>query len=233
MKHCFALLPLLFLAIGIGAQPERNQKFAAAAYLGANFSQIHGDTYFGYNNLGLRFGIETHYLIKPQYFVSIGLGYSGEGALPDQKEIDQKGGNATALKLRMVEIPLLFNYRLGERKSTGRKHNYALYRSTTFQAGVKLTRLIGSRTYNRGFFDQLLLNPVFNEANLEFQDFDFSVVGGFTFRIGLKAAIYVQHSLSVKGIYDLEEVESARENGIEVSQLRPYSLTIGGKFVFY
>lgn len=133
----------------------------------------------------------------------------------------------------MIEIPILFNYRLGDRKSTGRKYNHALYRSTTFQAGVKLTRLIGSRTVNRGFFDQLLINPVFNDANLEFQDFDVAVVGGFTFRIGLKGAIYVQHSLSVRGLYKLEEVEAAREVGIDVSQLRPYSLTIGGKYVFY
>jgi len=233
MKHFYALLPLLLLAIGVEAQPDRNQRFAAAAYLGGNLSQIHGDSYFGYNNAGLRFGIETHYLLKPQYFISIGIGYSGEGAIPDSKEIELKGGNAAALKLNMIEIPVIFNWRLGDKKATGKKNNYGLYRSTSFQVGAKLVRLIGARTVNRGFFGQLLVDPEFDEANIEFQDFDFSFVTGFTFQIGLKGAVYVQHSLSIRGLYRQKEVTLAQESGYEVDQLRPYSLTFGGKFVFY
>ena len=92
MKHCCAVLPILFLALGLSAQPDRNQKFAAAGYLGFNFSQIHGDSYFGYNNAGLRFGLETQYLLQPAYFISLGIGYSREGVRPSRKEIDAKGG---------------------------------------------------------------------------------------------------------------------------------------------
>lgn len=207
--------------------------FAAAGYVGANFTQIHGDNFFGYNNMGIRFGIETQYLWKPKYFFSVGIGFSQEGARPDLKEVDEEGGNATVLKLSMVEIPLLFNYRLGDEKATRKKDNHALYRSTTLQAGVKLTRLVGSRTLNRGFFDQLIQSPVYTEAEIDFQDFDFAAVAGVTFPVGLKTAIFLQHSLSLKGLYAKDDLERVKGGAYEVSQLRPYSLTIGGKIVLY
>lgn len=233
MNHCCAVLPILFLALGLSAQPDRNQKFAAAGYLGFNFSQIHGDSYFGYNNAGLRFGLETQYLLQPEYFISLGIGYSHEGVRPSRKEVDEKGGNATALKLDMVEIPLLFNYRLGDKNHTGKKNDYGLFRSTTLQAGVKLTRLFGFRTVNRGYLNQILDSPDFTRAEIEFQDFDLAAVAGVTIRLGLKGAFFVQHSLSVRGLYGKKDLERAQAGPFEVFQLRPYALTIGGKLVFY
>jgi len=221
------------MTLGLSAQPERNQKFAAAAFIGANFSQIHGDNYFGYNNAGVRFGIETQYLWKPKYFFSVGIGFSQEGAIPTLQEVDEEGGNATILKLSMVEIPLLFNYRLGDAKATRKKNNHALYRSTILQAGLKLNRLVGSRTRNRGFFNQLLLDPVYTEADIEFQDFDFAVVAGVSVQMGLKFSAFIQHSLSLRGLYKPDDLELPEALTFEVSQLRPYSLTIGGKVTLY
>jgi len=233
MVRNFAVLLFLFLAVGLNAQPDRNQKFAAAGYVGVNLTQIHGDSYFGYNNVGLRFGIETQYLLQPKYFVSVGIGFSQEGARPDLQEVDEEGGNATVLKLSMVEIPLLFNYRLGDERATRKKDNHALYRSTTLQAGVKLTRLVGSRTFNRGFFDQLIQSPVYTEADIEFQDFDFAAVAGVTFQLGLKTAVFLQHSLSLKGLYAKDDLERVKDGPERVFQLRPYSLTVGGKIILY
>lgn len=231
-RFCTFLL-LVLLAVGLNAQPDRNQKFAAAAFIGANFSQIHGDNYFGYNNAGIRFGIETQYLWKPKYFFSVGLGFSQEGAIPTLQEADEVGGNATTLKLSMVEIPLLFNYRLGDAKATRKKNNHALYRSTILQAGLKLNRLVGFRTRNRGFFDQLLPDPAYTEADIEFQDFDFAVVAGISFQLGLKYSAFIQHSLSLRGLYRPEDLELPEVQVFEVTQLRPYSLTIGGKITLY
>ncbi len=230
---CYHILLFFFLAISLSAQPDRNQKFAAAGYFGINFSQIHGDSYFGYKNTGLRFGIETQYLLQPQYFVSIGIGFTQEGASPDQEEIEAKGQNAPKIDINMVEIPLLFNYRLGDKKAKGKKHNYALYQSTIIQAGLKLTRLIGYRTTNRGAFGARISNPEFSEGNIEFQDFDFAAVAGVTVPFGLKGSLLIQHSLSLRGLYRPEDVEMARRNGYDVFQLRPYSLTFGGKMVLY
>ncbi|NJC27866.1 hypothetical protein [Neolewinella antarctica] len=233
MNRLYILLSLLLLGVGICAQPDRNQKFVAAGYVGANFTQVHGDSYFGYNKPGLRFGIETQYLWRPKYFVSLGVGFSQEGARPSNGEVDQRGGNATVLKLSMVEIPLLFNYRLGSKEASRKANNYALYRSTTLQLGVKLTRLTGFQTANRGFFDQLLPDPVYTEADIEFQDFDFAVVGGVTFQLGLRYGVFLQHSLSVRGLYRPDDVKLAQEGPYDVTQLRPYSITVGGKLVLY
>lgn len=233
VNRFYTLILIVSLSLGLSAQPDRNQQFAVAGYLGANFSQIHGDSFFGYNNGGLRFGIETQYLWHPKYFASVGLGFVQEGARPNQREVDEAGGNATVLKLSMVEIPLLFNYRLGSVKERGRKHDHALYRSATLQAGMKLTRLVGSRTLNRGFFDQLLISPSYTDADIEFRDFDLTVIAGVTFQLGLKYAFFIQHSLSVRGLYRPDEVEVFSGRPYELSQLRPYSLSVGGKITFY
>ncbi len=233
MKYRSTLFLLLFFLANLGAQPDRNQKFAAAGYFGVNFSQIHGDSYFGYNNTGLRFGIETQYLLDPQYFISIGIGFTQEGATPDNKEVKERGDNAPKIDINMVEIPMLFNYRLGSKQGRGKKYNYALYRSTVLQVGVKLTRLIGYRTSNRGFFGSLIRNPEFSEGNIDFQDFDFAVIAGATVPVGLKGAVFIQHNLSLRGLYGPKDVEIARENNFDVFQLRPYSLTFGGKLVLY
>lgn len=233
MNRFHVILVLLFIGLGLSAQPGKNQKFAAAGYLGANLSQIHGDTYFGYNKVGLRFGIETQYLWAPKYFLSIGLGYSLEGASPNQEEIDEENGNATALNLSFVEIPLIFNYRLGNKDEVTKKNNHALFRSTTLQAGVKVTRLISQQTVNRGYFGKLIANPNFTEADIEFQDFDFAVIGGATAQLGLNYALFVQHSLSVRGLYAPDDVEAAQQGPYDVYQLRPYSVTVGARVILY
>ena len=233
MIRICTLLILFTLAAGLSAQPDRNQRFAAAAYLGGNFSQIHGDAFFGYNKPGLRFGIETQYLLRPEYFLTVGVGFAQEGARPDRREIDAEGGNAVELRLSTVEVPFLFNYRIGDKKATGRRYNYGLYREAVLQAGVKLTRLTGFRTSNRGFFDQRITNPAYTEADIDFQDFDLSIVGGISLPVGLKYALFIQHSLSLRGLYRREDVKALRGGPVDVNQLRPYSLTVGGKMVFY
>lgn len=137
------------------------------------------------------------------------------------------------ININMVEIPILFNYRVGDKKATGKKYDSALYRSVAMQAGLKLTRFINQRTTNRGFFGSLLTDVEFSEGNIEFQSFDLAAVVGATVPVGLKGAIFVQHSLSLRGLYRPEDVENARASFFDVLQLRPYSLTFGAKLILY
>lgn len=233
MNRCFSFLLIFFFPIFIYAQPSQNQRFAAAVYAGGNFSQIHGDSYFGYRNLGFRAGVETHYLLDHKYFLSLGIGYIQEGATPSQKEVAANGGNATVLRLSMIEIPFLFNYRLGKKGTRRKKDRLALYKSTTIHGGFKVTRLMGFRTANKGLFDQILSNPSYTEAEIDFQDFDVHGVLGASFKIGLKYAVFVQHSLSIRGLYQPEDVQRLLGRPHYINQLRPYSISIGGKVLFY
>lgn len=233
MNRYFSFLLLSFLPLFVYSQPSRNQKFAAAVYAGGNFSQIHGDSYFGYRKLGARTGVEAHYLLDRKYFLSVGVGYIQEGASPSRKEIDANGGNATVLNLSMIEIPLLFNYRLEKKKDSRRKAKLDLYKRPTIQLGFKVTRLMGFRTVNRGLFGQILANPSYTEADIDFQDFDIHGVLGASFKIGYKYAIFVQHSLAIRGLYRQEDVQRLIGRPYFINQLRPYSLSIGGKVLIY
>ncbi|OAV45197.1 hypothetical protein [Lewinella sp. 4G2] len=228
-------LTLLFLtfSLALTAQPDRNQKFAAAAMVGLNMSQIHGDRYFGYRKPGIRFGVETQVLFRPELFLTVGVGYSREGAQPNAEEIRIDGGNGTQLNLSMIQVPILLNYRIGNRKATGKRDNFALYRSPILQVGAKVTRLIKFSTANRGFFDQLRAAPPINEVGLEFRDIDVAIIAGATAPIGLRYAVFVQHALSVRGLYDPDALIPYEGTRLEVSQLRPYALSVGLKINVY
>jgi hypothetical protein len=147
--------------------------------------------------------------------------------------VNDRGGNAAMLRLNVVELPMLFHYRLGDEGAVRKKDSYALFRSTTLHGGLKLTRLISYGTETRGYLNQILGDPNFTDTPLDYQDLDLPVVGGVTFRLGLNYAIFLQHGLSVRGLYDPDEVTVANRGSAEVYQLRPYSLTLGGKVVLY
>jgi hypothetical protein len=212
----------------LAAQPERNQKFAAAGYLGLNLSQIDGDYYFGYNQPGLRFGVETQYLARPKYYFSLGIGYSQTGSRPSGKERDERAYNSVNLRLNSVEVPLLFHYRLGNKAATGRKQDYGLFRSGTIQVGVAMNRLIGYTVGSTGRVERLDRNENFTAVEADFEDFDLRAIIGATVRVGLRGAIFVQHDKSVFGLYRPGDVGLG-----EVLPLYPYSLTFGVKYVVY
>jgi hypothetical protein len=228
MKAPLYILSVLLFPVLLLAQPDRNQKFAAAGYLGLNLSQIDGDYYFGYNQPGWRFGVETQYLARPKFFFSLGIGFAQSGSRPSGKERDERAYNSVSLRLNSVEVPLLFNYRLGNKAATGSKQNFGLFRSGTIQLGLALNRLTGYRISSTGRISQLERNQNFTAVEAEFEDFDLRGIVGATVRVGLRGAIFVQHDKSILGLYRPGDV------GLdEVLPLYPYSLTFGVKYVVY
>jgi hypothetical protein len=228
MWHRTSLLAFFFLPLWLAGQPEPNQQFAVAGYLGLNLSQIDGDYYFGYNQPGVRFGVETQYLARPKYFFSLGLGFVQSGSRPSGRERDERAYNSVSLRLNSIEIPLLFNYRLGDKSATGRGQNYQLFRSGTLQLGVALNRLTGFTVGSTGQIDRLDRNENFTAVEAEFEELDFRAIVGATVRIGLRAALFVQHDKSILGLYRPGNVGQG-----EVLPLYPYSLTLGVKYVVY
>jgi len=227
------LLPLflwaLFLSAGLTAQPDKNQKFAAAAYLGLNAAQIDGDYYFGYNKTGLRFGLETQYLISPKLYATVGVGFNQMGSRATKSERNDSGGKALALRLTAVEIPLLINYRLGNKTATGKKENYQLFRSCIAQFGVSFTRLTGYRIARTGRTNDLPVSENFVSVENQFEDFDVHLMVGLAIPVSLQTSIMIQHGRSLLGLYrpEVERIEAA------VLPLFPYYLTLGVKHAFY
>ena len=227
-QHTLLFFLLLLFSTQLSAQPNRNQKFAAAVHLGANLAQIDGDYYFGYNKLGLRFGVESLILFRPKSFLTVGLNYTQGGARPTRKERQERNNGTVALRLNSIEVPVMFNYRLGDREATGKKQDYGLFRSITLRAGASFTRLTSFRASSSGAPER---NPVrynFTNVSEEFRNFDLNGIIGITIRTGLKGAIYAEHSKSILGLY---QPEGNAQNA--VLPLFPYSLTLGYRYVIY
>lgn len=210
------------------AQPDKDQRFAFAGYLGFNLSQIDGDYYFGYNQPGVRFGIETQYLARPKYFFSVGLGYAQTGSRPNRAERNERGNNTVALRLNTIEIPLLFNYRLGKKTDVGRKQNYQLFRGATIQVGLVVSRITGLSVRTSGRAERLPRKFNFTSVKPEYEEFDLKAIAGVTVGLGLKTAFFLQHNKSILGLYRPGNV------GLEeVLPLYPYSLSMGLRVVVY
>lgn len=223
-------ITFLFATSLLFAQPKRNQVFAAAGYLGANLSQIDGDYYFGYNQPGLRFGIETQYLISPKSFVTVGLGYSQTGARSTRSERGDAGGKGIQLRISSIEVPLLFNYRLGPKNATGKKDDFKLFRSTTIQVGLSVLRLANYRINRTGRTNNLPRTENFVAVEDQFEQFDMHLLFGLTIPVGLRTSIMMQHGKSILGFYR-PDVSTIGDGN--VLPLFPYYLSFGVKYTVY
>lgn len=83
------------------------QRFKAAAVLGANASQIDGDSLYGFQKIGLTVGGRLSYTNEKVWDVAIEMLYSQRGSVDGlfKKESDKQ------IKLNYFEIPVLFSLR--------------------------------------------------------------------------------------------------------------------------
>lgn len=218
----------LLFVLKVEAQPDKNQRFAAAGYLGLNLAQIDGDYYFGYNKTGINFGIESQILLNPKYFISVGIGYSQLGAKPTKGEIIERGGRSIELRINSVEIPVLFNYRLGNKKEYNKKSDFKLFRSSVVRAGLSVNRSTSYRVDRFGDISAIPRNQNFVSVRDRFEQFDLFAIVGITIPVSMRWAISIQHSKSILGLYRPEVLIKN-----EVLPLFPYSLTLGVRHVIY
>lgn len=103
------ILSILALAMGFVAY---SQDFNFGVKASANFSQIDGDAYTGYNKISFNFGIMTEYPLADRFRAQLEIGYTGKGARDN-------GDNTTIVSLGYVEIPLLLHFEVSEKFDVG------------------------------------------------------------------------------------------------------------------
>lgn len=218
----------LFLPLVLWCQPEKDQRFAAFVYGGPSFSQIDGDYYFGYNKLGLRFGVGANILWKPKWYTSVGLGFNQTGARPGRSEKYERGGASIDIRLNNIEVPVLLHYRLGKKDEYTKKANYRLYRSSEVQFGLALSRNTGRRIQRNGLQTQLARKEDFAAVEDQFEAMDLHFIVGITVQLGINTSLYLQHGKSILGIYRPEG------GGLDdVLPLFPYYINVGARYVLY
>lgn len=90
-----------------------SQNFNGGILSGVVASQVDGDTYGGYNKVGLILGIFVNYQLSNRTGLEIGLNMVQKGSRhnPDYENNDY---SQYIMRLNYMEIPLLFNYKISE-----------------------------------------------------------------------------------------------------------------------
>ncbi|NNJ54785.1 MAG: porin family protein [Bacteroidia bacterium] len=85
-----------------------SQDFGASLLVGANFSQIDGDQFAGYNKLGLNVGIEIDRALNPDWEAAFELKFSMKGS---KKIVDPDIIDPTLkISYNYIEVPLLAKF---------------------------------------------------------------------------------------------------------------------------
>ena len=210
------------------AQPAEDQRFAAFAYGGLNLAQIDGDYYFGYNKVGLRFGIGSNVIITPKSYISVGLGYNQGGAKASRSERYDRSLATINLRVNAAEVPVLFHYRLGKKEEYTVRANHQLYRSGEIQTGLAVSRVTGTSFRRTGLASQLSRKENFVAVEDEFASTDLYWIVGFAVPLNMNISAYAQHGKSILGIYRPGEVTLD-----EVLPLYPYYFNFGLRYTLY
>lgn len=131
MKKLF--FPFLCVFFFWGVKVAMAQSFNAGLIAGATFSQMDGDIYAGYHQLGFTTGAYVNLPLDVHFSAQMELKYSLFGAHSSDKEVNEYYYNPYSLRLYYAEIPLMLRYDLGVFRVGGRPLDFI-----TLEAGTSL-----------------------------------------------------------------------------------------------
>ena len=112
MKKLFIFLSISVL-IAFASTRSFAQSFNAGLTAGATFSQVDGDHYAGFHQLGFTAGFYANLPLDDFWSTQMELKYSLLGAHSSDKEVNEYGYSPYSLRLHYAEIPLMLRYNLG------------------------------------------------------------------------------------------------------------------------
>lgn len=132
MKRFFCSL-VFFAMLFFGAMTVSAQSFNSGLIAGATFSQVDGDHYAGFHQLGFTTGAYVNLPMDDYLSAQMELKYSLLGAHSSDKEVNEYYYNPYSLRLHYAEIPLMLRCNLGMFRVSGRPLDFI-----TLEAGVSL-----------------------------------------------------------------------------------------------
>ncbi len=105
----FYLVFLIFMFLQTKSQENPARVFILKPSLGLNGCQIHGDSYSGYNKLGLFAGVAVNAQLSTKASFELGFYFSQKGARHNQ---NPKAGDYTfyRVNLNYIDLPISFRY---------------------------------------------------------------------------------------------------------------------------
>lgn len=163
MRVFIYLLLLLFIGKSCLAQYGQSDEpkvFGGGLILGCNFTQVDGDTYFGYHKLGLNAGGVVYVHFSKKIGASMELLYSQKGSRGEDIAWSPAFGNFVAkyfMDLNYVEVPVTLHY---------------IYHDFDIEAGISYARLINSDEWIQS--DRyIIIDPELNRFNTTDLDYVF------------------------------------------------------------
>ncbi|MBN2166374.1 MAG: PorT family protein [Marinilabiliaceae bacterium] len=167
----------LFLLISI----VNGQDFYAGPLLGASFSQVDGDTYAGFNKVGIKLGGFVGRQIWDDWEVQMEIMYVQKGSrhAPDIENGDYADYE---IRLEYIEIPLLLRYN---------------YKRVFFEGGLSYGSLLSSAEYDMGENFEDLYG---SENIVPFQSNEFATHFGIGYCVTERLKVNMRFSYSINRI---------------------------------
>lgn len=154
--------------------------FTGGLILGSNFSQVDGDTYFGYHKLGLNAGGVVNIHFTKEIGASLELLYTQKGSRGEDLAWSPAFGNFVAkyfMDLNYVEVPVTMHY---------------IYHEIDIEAGISYARIINSDEWIQS--DRyIIIDPELNRFNTT----DFNYIFGASHKLYGKLLINARFQYSI------------------------------------
>ncbi|MBL7712891.1 MAG: outer membrane beta-barrel protein [Chitinophagaceae bacterium] len=198
---------LLFSGTAIAQNPknyyiEEPKTFVGGLIGGLNFTQVDGDSYKGYHNIGFNTGVVVYTQLVPGISASLEILFSQKGARSNGSQLSNGGVTVITkqnIKLNYAEIPVQINF-------FDKKRNH-------FGAGLSYAQLINSKEEIVGNNTAIKYDP--DQYPFKKMDINMILSGQVHVYKGFFAGIRFQYSmLSIRDKVDLEYGRAQQFNNV-------------------
>ena len=206
-RSLFLALLLLFSGTAIAQNPknyyiEEPKTFVGGLIGGLNFTQVDGDSYKGYHNIGFNTGVVVYTQLVPGISASLEILFSQKGARSNGSQLSNGGVTVITkqnIKLNYAEIPVQINF-------FDKKRNH-------FGAGLSYAQLINSKEEIVGNNTAIKYDP--DQYPFKKMDINMILSGQVHVYKGFFAGIRFQYSmLSIRDKVDLEYGRAQQFNNV-------------------
>jgi len=142
---------------------KNKYRFNAGIVLGANFSQIDGDHYSGFDKRGIRAGVKGMIYLNKKLDITTGITFVQRGSrFEDYRSGVLNRKNDRKIHLNYIEVPLLLTYKLLKKDGKGYRIDLGGSFARLFNSEIKEVVTPFTEVYQYGILEDQLQSNEFN-----------------------------------------------------------------------
>ena len=169
------------VVVVLSCLPLSAQRFEGGVLAGITASQVDGDSYSGYNKIGLQAGVFVSTAFKKNFGAQMEIRYAGKGA---QKLTTTDDTKVYKLALHYIDLPLMVTY--------------TLKKKIVFDLGVVPGYMFAKNGEDSG-------GPVNPDYFVKFKKIDIALLAGVNYKISEHLKVNVRYSYSLRSINDFKD----------------------------